>query len=105
MPLIKKAVKIAKTRLKKPKREPRARKKAAAPVSAPEISQEGVEESKYFAGPALHHKGTGPVIQKFAAEKLFEFPAGYGDNRIVLMVRDPYWLYTYWEVNDQRRQE
>jgi len=26
-------------------------------------------------------------------------PSGYGDNRIVLMVRDPWTLYTYWEVN------
>lgn len=29
----------------------------------------------------------------------FEFPAGYGDHKIVLMVRDPWWLYTYWEVS------
>lgn len=35
-----------------------------------------------------------------ASEKRpFEFPAGYGDNRIVLMVRDPYWIYAYWEIN------
>jgi hypothetical protein len=23
---------------------------------------------------------------------------GYGDNRIVLMVKDPWWLYAYWEI-------
>lgn len=27
-----------------------------------------------------------------------ELPDSYGDNRIVLMVRDPEWLFTYWEV-------
>ncbi|MBD3368454.1 MAG: DUF4912 domain-containing protein [Candidatus Eisenbacteria bacterium] len=27
----------------------------------------------------------------------FEFPATYGQNRIALMVRDPYWLFSYWE--------
>ena len=27
-----------------------------------------------------------------------ELPDGYGDNRIVLMVRDPEWLFTYWEL-------
>ncbi len=27
-----------------------------------------------------------------------ELPEGYGDNRIVLMVRDPFWLFTYWEI-------
>ncbi len=44
-------------------------------------------------------------MPKFAQETPFEFPAGYGDNRIVLMVRDPHWLYCYWEVNEQRRSE
>jgi hypothetical protein len=27
----------------------------------------------------------------------FEFPVTYGENRIALMVRDPYWLFAYWE--------
>jgi len=102
MPLIKKAVKTAKPRTKKPPvkkaaaETKRPRKKSAAPVVEQVISQAVVEESKYYAG---------PVIQKFAGERPFELPAGYGDNRIVLMVRDPYWLYTYWEVNEQRRGE
>jgi len=30
-----------------------------------------------------------------------ELPNGYGDDRIVLMVRDPYWLYAYWEIQDR----
>ena len=27
----------------------------------------------------------------------FQFPVTYGENRIALMVRDPYWLFSYWE--------
>ncbi len=27
-----------------------------------------------------------------------ELPAGYGDHFIYLMVRDPQWLYAYWEI-------
>lgn len=27
-----------------------------------------------------------------------ELPDNYGDNRIVLMVRDPLWLFAYWEI-------
>lgn len=85
MPVIKrKAAKTAKQKKKPPAKKPAAR----AAVKA--------EESKYYAG---------PVIQKFAEEKPFEFPAGYGDNRIVLMVRDPHWVYAYWEVNEKRRSE
>jgi hypothetical protein len=27
----------------------------------------------------------------------FEYPESYGENAITLMVRDPYWLFAYWE--------
>lgn len=55
-----------------------------------------IEKSKYFPG---------PVIQKFEETKSFELPTSYGDNRIVLMVRDPYWLYSYWELTSSRIDE
>ncbi|MFA4843367.1 MAG: DUF4912 domain-containing protein [Candidatus Margulisiibacteriota bacterium] len=107
----KKAVKTA--QVKKPQKKPRAGK--AAPVKKtpvkraprrttvkppvinqfPEPQEQQIEESKYYAG---------PVIQKLAEERPAELPSGYGDNRIVLMVRDPFWLYAYWEVNEARRQ-
>lgn len=29
-----------------------------------------------------------------------ELPNGYGHDRIVLMVRDPYWLQAYWEITN-----
>ncbi len=32
-------------------------------------------------------------------------PTYYGDNRIVLMVKDPWWLFAYWEVTSGRRKE
>jgi hypothetical protein len=28
-----------------------------------------------------------------------EVPAGYGDDRIVLLVRDPYWVHVYWDIS------
>jgi hypothetical protein len=28
-----------------------------------------------------------------------QIPPNYNDTRMILMVRDPYWLYTYWNVN------
>ena len=30
-----------------------------------------------------------------------DLPAGYGKDRIVVMVRDPYWLHGYWELTRQ----
>lgn len=31
-------------------------------------------------------------------ERQFAIPAGYGADQLVLMVKDPWWLYAYWEV-------
>lgn len=31
-------------------------------------------------------------------EEAFAIPAGYGDDRLVLLVKDPWWVYAYWEV-------
>lgn len=35
----------------------------------------------------------------------FELPWNYDDNKIVLLVRDPWWLYSYWEVNEHRQRQ
>lgn len=32
-----------------------------------------------------------------------ELPHGYGDNLICLMIRDPEWIYTYWEIQESRQ--
>ena len=42
---------------------------------------------------------------KVRERKQFRFPQGYGDNKIVLLVRDPWWLFTYWEVRKEREEE
>ena len=34
-------------------------------------------------------------------KKEFDLPLGYGDNKIVLMVRDPWTLFAYWEVQKE----
>jgi hypothetical protein len=33
-----------------------------------------------------------------------ELPEGYADNRIVLLPRDPQWLYCYWDVTNEHKQ-
>lgn len=35
-------------------------------------------------------------------EPEYAVPSRYGDNRVVLMVRDPKWVYAYWEVQPDR---
>ncbi|MBI4436201.1 MAG: DUF4912 domain-containing protein [Candidatus Omnitrophica bacterium] len=40
-----------------------------------------------------------PAPHKKLEESAFSFPSGYGDHKIVLLVRDPWWIHAYWEVN------
>lgn len=35
----------------------------------------------------------------------YQLPLRYGDNRIVLLPRDPWWLYTYWDITNNRINE
>ena len=37
-------------------------------------------------------------VQTTSVEEQFSIPTGYGDDRIVLMVKDPWWLCAYWEI-------
>jgi hypothetical protein len=55
-------------------------------------AEEQVGVSKYDVG--------GPSID--ITDKLpKDLPTGYGKDRIVVMVRDPYWLHCYWELTRQ----
>lgn len=58
---------------------------------------EYVEEKKYTVYPSHTYEGQ--------TREASEIPAGYGDNKIVLMVRDPYWLHSYWEIRDEKIRE
>jgi hypothetical protein len=40
----------------------------------------------------------------YANEEVRELPKGYGDTKIVAMVRDPHWVFVYWEINHEKRQ-
>ncbi len=53
--------------------------------------QQAVEESKFYTG-------TPPEEFRLPAE----LPYHYGDDRIVLLVRDPHWAYSYWEVSRKK---
>lgn len=54
--------------------------------------EEQIERSKYDVG--VPTKDLSAKVPK-------ELPKGYGKDRIVCMVRDPYWLHAYWELTRQ----
>lgn len=36
-------------------------------------------------------------------EPSYYLPLGYNDNKIILLVRDPYCLFAYWEISNEKR--
>ena len=46
-----------------------------------------------------------PGHSEVKAKKEFRFPPGYGDNKIVALVRDPWWIFTYWEILKDKEAE
>lgn len=66
---------------------------AAVPAAAGRAEgwQEKVEDTKFYLGT----KEKGVITEE-------ELPESYGDNKVVLMVRDPHWAYVYWEINSRK---
>lgn len=85
-----------------PKRAPAAAPAATPPrkrewklppgAEEPLMAQEAVAESKFYTGP--EEKKPAPMYQ--------DLPAGYGEERIALLARDPYLAYAYWEATPAR---
>jgi hypothetical protein len=75
---------------KKPEPEPKPRPQRAA---ARETSSVGASDELFSRS-----NGSPRPVEIRAPKHL---PAGYGKDRIVLMVRDPYWLHVYWELTHQ----
>ncbi|MBI4341300.1 MAG: DUF4912 domain-containing protein [Candidatus Omnitrophica bacterium] len=95
--------------VKKPARGPTPRRVTAKRTPAAKrgrapIPPQGVaptqEASAGFHPPTPVPPTAAPVqpAHLHAHEPPFSIPAGYGDNRIVLMVKDPWWLFAYWEI-------
>lgn len=80
---------LAPVRGKSKKKPPRSRPQTAAARNTTEME---VESSKYNVG--IPTKDLSSKVPK-------ELPNGYGKDRIVTMVRDPYWLHCYWELTRQ----
>jgi hypothetical protein len=65
-------------------------KSAKRDTSGEDVAIGNVGSSKFLVdGP----KGSAPSMP--------DLPRSYGRDRIVVMVRDPYWLHAYWELTEQ----
>lgn len=63
--------------------------------------KELIEASKFEAGrQPIYPEGVAPQPQeaKVGVEEKIEIPSRYGEDRLTLLVRDPWWIFAYWEV-------
>jgi uncharacterized protein len=65
---------------------------AARSTSNGVSAEETVERAKFDVG---------VPTKDLSAKVPRDLPTGYGKDRIVVMVRDPYWLHAYWELTRQ----
>jgi hypothetical protein len=92
-PVLAKASKSAVRHGKKPlARAVRPQLAAARSTGSNYSPEEQIERSKFDVG--VPTKDLSVKIPK-------ELPSGYGKDRIVCMVRDPFWLHAYWEITRQ----
>jgi uncharacterized protein len=68
---------------------PQPQRGAARNTNGTTSAEEQVERSKFDIG--IPTKDLSAKVPK-------DLPTGYGKDRIVVMVRDPYWLHCYWEL-------
>jgi hypothetical protein len=72
--------------------------KAARPVEAPEIVDSPPETASVWeVTAAKYNLNVGPAIPD---EDLGVLPVSYAEDRLVLVPRDPEWVFIYWELSD-----
>ncbi len=119
---LKRAKRAVTQRSKKPQaEEPRSVRRQVTPASAAPASVRyektgipsvavGIQqaaESKFYLGrreSTSAPQSTTTHRPSVAPEPWYDLPQRYGDHHITLMVRDPWWLYAYWEVDPGREQ-
>lgn len=78
---------------------------SANPDQEKEISQQLnnslVNTEPLYVQPPLPEHLTGITL---AEDRETQIPQNYNDTGIVLMVRDPYWLYSYWNINHETKE-
>jgi hypothetical protein len=91
-------------------KKPPARKKSAARTTGPRTSRRRWRESPVVppgAIPGLSEEDqirSAKYLPRELPKRLFEeerflFPESYGVNRVRLLVRDPEWVFAYWDVS------
>jgi uncharacterized protein len=77
------------------------------PLEVPPLLLEGdspIEQQR--SGPGVRYAlGPEPPAARFGPGSVGELPAAYGTKRLLLVARDPHWLYAHWDLTDVQLRE
>jgi hypothetical protein len=74
--------------------------KSSTNIKPTDLNESLPQEKIENIGTATIHQEISPV-----AESSYSLPSKYGSNELALLPRDPWWLYTYWDISQQRIDE
>ncbi|HOK40028.1 MAG TPA: DUF4912 domain-containing protein [bacterium] len=62
-----------------------------------------LKENVTSSGEIYKKKGSEKEVKKGEVfiDRGMPLPPGYGENVLVILVKDPHWIYSYWEFNEQ----
>lgn len=61
------------------------------------------EKQTFTASKKFEVEDLGSLIEPIYPVDSENLPKDYGETKLVLLVRDPYWVFAYWEINDTLR--
>ncbi|MFA4842566.1 MAG: DUF4912 domain-containing protein [Candidatus Omnitrophota bacterium] len=84
-----------KNKLNKAARKEKKPRVVTAKKEIPSAQEVLIEKAKYYT----------PQTQKVQPQtRISDLPGGYGIDKIVLQVRDPWWCHAYWEVTGETQE-
>lgn len=85
-----------------PHQEPRSSRQGDQFKRRGHVLMETAEEFTVTQPQPLIGKEKQDAPKKFETHEL---PWTYGESKIIALVRDPYWLFVYWEINQAKKEE
>jgi len=89
----------------KPARKPAASKSKGKAAIPPAIVPESAVADRPTSGPLSPAPPSAPLAASMPPTFQRDLPLEYGDTKVVALVRDPEWVFLYWEIGSHRRAE
>jgi len=94
------AVETVKTEKAAVKKNPVSTANSNIEIKEIEVDELMIEAAKFYS-PRISGAGAAKMKVTSDAMNEGELPERYFDNKIVLMARDPYWCYAYWDISPE----